>query len=167
MTILARRVLVGNFLLTSSAGAGMLCLHWWSLSPTTAIYRASAFVLAMLAVHVIGWQKYSRQFQSQFDQARSGNAGCSVSVNRILRSNFRAIVGTQLPVLVLSALVLDGGFCFRVTLAATCAHWAAICLALIKRTGLPITTLDRWVIRWGLLPCLAIATIAAAMLQNV
>lgn len=90
--------------------------------------------------------------------------GTAMATRNIERSpQLKAITATQLPCLVLSALLLDGGRGLKICIAAIFAHW--VCVGIICTRNQPsISPMDTFLIRWGFLPCLTVAIVIASSL---
>jgi hypothetical protein len=70
----------------------------------------------------------------------------------------------QLPLLVLSSLILDGGQLFKHVAIASVAVWILIVIALVRRGRQP-SGLDWLAVKWGFVPFLLI-TIMLSMIFN-
>jgi len=142
-------VLGTSFCAFSCLGTGYLYAVWSDQGVPIAVLRSALFVAVMAAVHLVGFRMYMRQFApAGTHPLRQGLPG--------LKPHREAILAQQLPVLLLAALLLDGGLGLRVCLIACLAHWLIIAL-ILTRTVQPPAGLDRGLIRWGFFPCLAIA----------
>lgn len=77
-----------------------------------------------------------------------------------IRPQLKTIIATQLPCLVVSALLLDGGRNLKICIAAILAHW--VCVGIICSRNQPsISLMDTFLIRWGFVPCLTVAIVIA------
>jgi hypothetical protein len=108
-------------------------LHGW--------LAAMIFVSAMAAISIAGFQAYKKQL-----------VGPALTQNRPTKSIYRtAIVSSiiwQVTILILSALVLDGGRVFHICVVASTAFWPMTALITFRRPTSP-TTIDLLAIRWG------------------
>jgi hypothetical protein len=93
---------------------------------------------------------------------RTHTPKASVETHRSLRSAIRDGLLLQAPLLLLSALMLDGGTMLRVALIALVAKWVVSLVIWHFRSGAP-TRVDLLFVRWGYVPLL-IATYFAAIL---
>ena len=66
----------------------------------------------------------------------------------------------------ITALILDGGFTFRVCLAAAIAHWVAVTIVVIRRRTSP-TMLDVGVLKFGFLFCFVLAFVAPFLISAI
>lgn len=66
-----------------------------------------------------------------------------------LREAFTFAIAQQMPLLVFSALILDGGVLFRVVLVATIAFWCFILVFMARRRDKP-TNVDTLFIKYGI-----------------
>ena len=78
----------------------------------------------------------------------------------LVRPHRFVIAMTQLSCLILSAITLDGGQSFRFCIAACIGHWVLVALICARRGG-TITSMERWLLRWGLFPCVAAVIVIA------
>ena len=69
------------------------------------------------------------------------------------RDAIRFSVIQQLPLLILSALLLDGGLVFKRVAIASIAFWILILIIMIRR-GRNIPSPDIYLVKWGYLPML-------------
>ena len=152
-TTLARPVLSISFVVTSLVGVAFLLAFWLSIDVVTATVRATLFVASMAAVHWIGYRLYAAQDSPTMP---SRNVDFSHA-----RPHVSLIAATQLPCLILAAMLLDGGRGFRICVAAVFAHWLVIAF-ISARDRSNLTTMDTFVMRWGFFPCL----VCAALIGN-
>lgn len=145
---LARPVLTTSFAATSLIGITFLLCFWLSVDVATAIVRASFFAVAMAAVHWCGYRLYVAQ-ETLTMPSRNVNFSH-------VRPHLPLIASTQLPCLLLAAMLLDGGRGFRICIAAVFAHWLAIAF-ISARDRAELTVMDTFIMRWGFFPCLACA----------
>lgn len=145
---IARPVLLFSFVATSLLGVAFLMSVWLSTDAAAAIVRSSLFIVAMAAVHWIGFRAYVAQDEHAIVARR-------IDFSKI-QPHLRTVLLAQLICLFLSSLLLDGGRGFRICVAATMAHWAAIAMV-CWRDRAELTLLDVFVVRWGLLVALTIA----------
>ncbi len=75
-----------------------------------------------------------------------------------VRPHLYIITLTQLPCVLIAAMLLDGGRGFRICVAAVFAHWLAIAF-ISARDRAELTLTDTLVMSWGFLPCLACAAL--------
>lgn len=142
-------VLWTSFFICSGLGTGYLFFVWSETSLATAGLRSGLFVTVMAFVHLIGYRIYLGQSASTITHPVQQRL-------QRLKPHRQAILAQQLPVLLLAALLLDGGQGFRVCLTACVAHWLIIALVLTRPRQL-LGRLDHGLMRWGFFPCLAIA----------
>ena len=64
----------------------------------------------------------------------------------------------QLPLLMLSAMLLDGGLVFKRVAIASVAYWILVVIIMIRR-GRNIPDADKLLVKWGYLPLLLITCI--------
>ena len=152
-TTLARPVLSISFVVTSLVGVAFLLAFWLSIDVVTATVRATLFVASMAAVHWIGYRLYAAQDSPTMPSR-------NVDFSHV-RPHLSLIAATQLPCLILAAMLLDGGRGFRICVAAVFAHWLAIAF-ISARDRSNLTTMDTFVMRWGFFPCL----VCAALIGN-
>jgi hypothetical protein len=152
-TTLARPVLSISLVVTSLVGVAFLLSFWLSIDVVTATVRATLFVASMAAVHWIGYRLYAAQDSPTMPSR-------NVDFSHV-RPHLSLIAATQLPCLILAAMLLDGGRGFRICVAAVFAHWLAIAF-ISARDRSNLTTMDTFVMRWGFFPCL----VCAALIGN-
>ena len=149
-TTLARPVLSVSFVVSSLAGVAFLLAFWLSTDVSTAVVRASLFVASMAVVHWVGFRLY-------ITQESSAMTSRNVDFSHV-RPHLTAIASTQLPCLLLAAMLLDGGRGLRVCVAAVVAHLLAIAFVSV-RSRYELTATDTFTMRWGFFPCLACAVL--------
>lgn len=81
-------------------------------------------------------------------------------------SDYALAIAQQGFLLLLTALLLDGGFMFRVCCVAAIAHWIAILVVRGRRPAEP-TTLDVGVLKFGFLFCFLLAYSAALVVLRI
>jgi len=152
MSAICRRplpILCTSFVVFSCLGTGYLYAVWSGTDLPIAGLRSALFVAVMAVVHLIGFRMYMRQSASAATHPLQQSL-------QSLKPHRDAILAQQLPVLLLAALLLDGGLGLQVCLIACVAHWLIIAL-ILTRTAPQLEWLDRGLIRWGFFACLAIA----------
>ena len=88
----------------------------------------------------------------------SARAICSVEYDRALR----VALGLQIPIALVSMLVLDLGRTARVCGIAMLGFWLAAALIAARRPWTP-TPADLRFWRWGFIPCFVLALVCAAL----
>lgn len=79
----------------------------------------------------------------------------------LLGPHLARIAWTQLPCLLLSALLLDGGRGLRVCVIAMLVHWLIIAYVLVRAQD-ELSPADKYLVRGGFLPCLLCAIMFAS-----
>jgi len=82
------------------------------------------------------------------------------------RADLALAIAQQGLFLLFTALLLDGGFMFRVCCAAAIAHWVAMVIVRIRRPAEP-STLDVGVVKFGFLFCFLLAYSAALVVVRI
>ncbi|MEM6471878.1 MAG: hypothetical protein AAF802_20125 [Planctomycetota bacterium] len=149
-TTLARPVLSASFAVTTLIGVGFLLAFWLPTDTAAALVRSTLFVASMAAIHWFGYRPYIAQ---DAPTMTSRNVDFSH-----VRPHLSVIALTQLPCLLLAAMLLDGGRGFRICIAAVFAHWLAIAF-ISPRDRDELTPMDTLVMRWGFFPCLVCAVL--------
>jgi hypothetical protein len=144
-TTLARPVLSASFAFTSLLGVAFLLAFWLPTDTAAALVRSTLFVASMAAVHWLGYRLYITQ-----DAATMTSRNVDFSH---VRPHLSLIALTQLPCLLLAAMLLDGGRGFRICVVAVFAHWLAIAFVTARERD-ELTPMDTFVLRWGFFPCL-------------
>ena len=80
-----------------------------------------------------------------------------------LRSAFWVAIAQQVPVLCLSALLLDGGVVYRRVTIAMVAYWCFVAVFLVRRRDRP-TNVDGLFIKYGIWPLIVVVNLAAQLL---
>ncbi len=155
-TTLDRHVLSVSFAVTSLLGVAFLLAFWLPTDIAAAMGRAALFVVSMAVVHWLGYRLYITQ---DTPTMTSRNVDFSH-----VRHHLWGIALTQLPCLLLAAMLLDGGRGFRICIAAIFAHWLAIAF-ISARDRAELTQVDAFVMRWGFFPCLACAVLIGNVLR--
>lgn len=157
---LARPVLSVSFVLMSLIGVGFLLNYWAAHDVSIGLARSALFVSVMGGVHWLGYCVYQHQHWQNGPSKNQPVKNEVWSMPRfdcsIVRPNLVQVALTQLPCLLVAAMLLDGGRGFRICVAAVVAHWLAIGLICLRGND-GLTALDRWVIPWGFFGCLAVA----------
>ena len=96
----------------------------------------------------------------------SGHLQDDTKRSRRRRSDLALAIAQQAVLLLFTALLLDGGFMFRVCCVAAIAHWVAMVLVRIRRPAEP-TTLDTGVVKFGFLFCFLLAYSAALVVVRI
>jgi hypothetical protein len=143
-------------ILASLAGA----LGYYSLSFVStriAVGRSAVFVVFMAGVHFIGYRLWKRQVAPN----QGGEATLdSRPVSPVYWRAARTALLQQGIVLVLAAMVLDGGLTYIAAIVAVVAYWLAFGIIILRRPCLP-TPADVLFMRYGfLLVSLAVVTAA-------
>jgi hypothetical protein len=85
---------------------------------------------------------------------------------QIISPHYRSAAGralrVQIPLAIVSALMLDGGRIARCCAAALLGFWIVALVIAFRRPWAP-TQFDLWLWRWGFLPCFIIALVFAGM----
>ena len=149
-TTLARPMLSASFAVTSLIGVAFLLAFWLPTDTTTALIRSTLFVASMAAIHWFGYRLYIAQ-----DAPTMTSRNIDFSH---VRPHLSTIALTQLPCLLLAAMLLDGGRGFRICVAAVFAHCLAIAF-ISARDRAELTQMDTFIMRWGFFPCFACAVL--------
>lgn len=147
-------ILIASFVVTSFVGAASIAGYWLSSDAGMAFIRASLFVVVVAAVHWIGYRLYDAQ---ESPVKKSPDLDFS-----LVRQHLPMILFPQFACLILGAVLLDGGRGFRTCIVAIIAHWVAIIFCAARERS-ELTALNRFVIRWGLFPCLACTVLLSSM----
>ncbi len=83
----------------------------------------------------------------------------------LVRPHRLHVLVSQLIGLVLSAMLLDGGYGFRICVVAVFVHWLAIAFVSVRRPE-DFTAFDAIAVRWGFLPCLVCTAIIGKIISN-
>ena len=148
MKVYARPALIVSFLVASVLGASFVFAYWAAQGIPLAATRSVLFVFIMACVHLAGYLLYIRQFG---DGAPSLNLAPSTTSRVTLRPFLNLVLIQQVPVLLLTALMLDGGRLFQRCTFAALTHWVAIALIVGRRSSNP-SSIDDFIVRWGYFP---------------
>ena len=110
----------------------------------------------MAVVHLVGYLAWRRQYTVD------GLGVRPTPYSKSFVSALKTAVIVQMILLVLTALMLDGGQMFRLCLMAVVVHWIGIGIVAVRRGAVP-TTLDLLFMRYGAV----ILTIAAPFVAAV
>jgi hypothetical protein len=154
-----------SFVLVSVLGCVFLVRYWSSVGhPERGVTRALAFVAIMAAVHVVGYRAYRRQ-----DPSLVLDGEVPVEPKARIAPEYRPAIRValvqQMVLLILSALMLDGGRALRVCSIAIVAHALAIFLIVWRRPTGP-TPLDLALIRFGFCLILIVVAITAPFVSR-
>ena len=100
------------------------------------------------------------------DSSPSSHLQDDTKLSRWHRADVAFAMAQQAVLLLLTALLLDGGFMLRVCCVAAIAHWAAMVIIRIRRPVEP-TTLDVGVVKFGFLFCFLLAYSAALVVLSI
>lgn len=138
-------VIAASYCATVTVGTLFLVGVWSSNgAPIVGVYRAILFVTIMAAVHAIGAALY-------FAQNKQEPKSKTVKSNWTLRSSILLALSQQCVFMLLTALILDGGYLFRCFTIALLGHWFIIGMLSWRRRE-SMTTFDLGIIRYGYLP---------------
>lgn len=139
-------VLAASYLVLTVSGLVFLFHFWSDHHWAIATSRTAIFALSCTLLHLAGFQLYSRQ-----SNPASLAPAADTQAYRQPRSDFLPLVLTQqVPLLLLAALLLDGGQAFRIFGVAAIAHWSVIAMIQLRRRK--FTRGDEFLIRWGFIP---------------
>ena len=152
---LARLTMFASFGVSSLAGIAFLLAFWIPTDLATALVRSALFATAMAVVHWTGYGLYLAQDTHPM-------VFRNVDFSHV-RPHFSVVALTQLPCLLLAALLLDGGKGLRICITAVFAHWLAITF-ISARDRSELTWMDNCLSRWGFIPCLVCTALIGNMI---
>jgi hypothetical protein len=143
----ARSAVLLGWLVLSVIGVFAITQHWMAQGDLReGVARALLYEGIISCVCIAGYLLHSRQsfvgLQAIADQPPT------TYIATDFRSALRDGLLFQLPILVLTALLLDGGRVFHVTKVAACAYWPMAALIYFNRRASP-TYVDLIAIRYG------------------
>ena len=146
-----------SFIFCTVCGVLFIYKHWGDESTSLAIGRSSLFVLVLAAVHLGGFALFAKQFQP-------ATAPVDMPVERAAEDRspafLRVVLLQQIPLLVLTSLLLDGGGTFRGYCVGAIAHWAVIGIIHMRRRR---TRIDMIIVRWGFIPIVILTGLMAPL----
>ena len=148
MNVYARPIIIVSFVVTSILGASFVFAFWADQSIAIRATRSALFVVILACVNLAGYLLYVRQFA---DGASTPELAPSTSSGVSLQPFLKLVLIQQLPLLLLTAQMLDGGRLFQRCLFAALAHWVAIALIMDRRSSNP-SSIDVFMVRWGFFP---------------
>ena len=148
MNVYARQIMIVSFVVASVLGASFVFAFWMDQSIAIGATRSALFVVILACVHLAGYLLYVRQFA---DGASTPDLVPSTSSGDSLQPFLKLVLIQQLPLLLLTAQMLDGGRLFQRCLFAALAHWVAIVLIMDRRSSNP-SSIDVFMVRWGFFP---------------
>lgn len=144
-------ILIMSCGVVTSLGVLFIYNHWSGSNPSIAYSRSILFALIAAILHVVGFALYARQFA-----VTAAGPPAPLHAEDQPRLEFlRVVLLQQIPLLALTALLLDGGHVFRSYCVGAIAHWSLIAIILLGRR--PLTRLDVFLIRWGFIPLVMLA----------
>jgi hypothetical protein len=153
----AELALTLSFCMISALGVAAVYQGWNGPSTFMAFGRCTVFVAFMATVHLIGYRLWRRQFTHGQD---SGNQLPATPIVPVYRAPIRSALLQQSVVLILAALMLDGGLTFNMAVIAIVAYWLAVGVILARRPGSP-TRADILLIRYGFLLVFGVVLVTA------
>ena len=143
----AMLALTVSFCVISTLWGLLLYWCWGGFSVYMAVGRCVVFVVFMAWVHLIGY----RLWQGQFAQDKGhGNESALRPISSAYRPAVKTALLQQGIVLVLAALMLDGGLTFNVAVIAVLGYWLGFGVIVVRRPSSP-TWGDILLIRYGFL----------------
>lgn len=141
-----------SFLVTSLLGVSFVYSFWASSSLAMAWQRSGLFVVAIAGVHFLGFVLYTNQAPSVATNPVLTQSGTEEETSKLTLLPFLpAILIQQISVLVLAALLLDGGMSFHRSCLGVIGHWTCIAAILIGRRNCA-TRIDEFIMKWGFIP---------------
>lgn len=159
----AKWQLAASFIFCTACGGLFIYTHWGVENVSLAVGRTALFVLVLAALHLGGFALYARQFQSAtvpLDATASVDAPAVPTAQDGFPAFLRVVLLQQIPLLFLTALLLDGGGTFRRYCVGAIAHWAVIAIIRARRRH---TRLDMIIVRWGFIPIVILVGLTARM----
>lgn len=140
------KLLAISFSAVSLIGGIGLFTYWWTQnSIETGVARVALFVAIMAAVHGLCAALYISQDDSRVDSK------FRLAKSWTLRGSVRIALIQYLFFILITALILDGGFLFRCFGCGLLAHGFLTVTICLRRPSVP-TRLDLGLIRYGYLP---------------
>jgi hypothetical protein len=156
MTISAKAAIAVSWAMTMTVGCVFVAGYWVARgSAGAAVVHGLLFAVIMTFIHVLGYHAYAHQAE------RGGYL--SAALAPALISAARASLLQQGAVLVLAALVLDGGRTFHAALIAAMAYWLGLAVVVVRRPSSP-TAVDVFLVKYGFLFVLLIVLTVGPMI---
>lgn len=143
----AQLALMILFCITSTLGGTILYHGWVNVGVYMAVGRCAVFVAFMAGVHLIGCRLWQQQ---RVRHQRDNNKSLTRPISPAYWPPVQTALLQQGIIVVLTALTMDGGLIFHVTVIAVLAYWLAFGVILARRPSAP-TQGDLFLIRYGFL----------------
>jgi hypothetical protein len=137
-------ILLASFCILSVLGVWLIWMGWRNVSVgvvNTAGERCAVYVTLIAGVHLIGYCLWWRQQQGERQKS---------PVAAVYGPAIRTALLQQGIVLILTALLLDGGQTFSSAVIALVAHWLTVIILVCRRPSSP-TEGDVLLVRYGFL----------------
>ena len=158
MTMTEKQIWVISFTVITLLGLVIILPYWISEGEAfTGLLYSSFFVFIMLCLHGGAYLLHKNQMQQKAGQSDSHESEEEIM---LLMPALRSAVIQHLFFLILTSLILDGGFILQVCRIAILAHWGGI-IMLIARMKLKYTQSDIQFIRFAFFPILSLALFLA------
>ena len=155
MTVSAKTAIAVSWVVTMTVGCVFVTGYWVAHgSAGRAVVNGLLFAVIMTCIHVVGYHTHTRQAE------RGGYL--STALAPALTSAVRASLLQQGVVLLLAALVLDGGRTFHAALVAAIAYWIGLVVIAFRRPRSP-TAVDIFLVKYGFLFVLPIVLTVGPM----
>jgi hypothetical protein len=159
-------MLLLSFVVLSALGSWFIVGHWSSRpgGRFEGVTRSLIFIGIMALVHVAGDRALHEQ-----NAARPGDPVAKEPAERAIqayRPAIRFALLQQIPILILTALMLDGGRALRYWGIVMLAHWLAVLLIVVRRPARP-TPGDLAVIRYGCWLILIAVVLIAPLVSRI
>ena len=149
-----------SFSAMSLVGGFAVFTYWWTHDAiNTGVTRVAMFVAIMAAVHGLGAALYVTQDESHGESERR------LTKLWTLRGSLWGAFIQYVFFLLITALILDGGFIFRCFGIGVLAHGCLTGMIFLRRASTP-TSLDVSLIRYGYLPVALIVSWAVTFVHQ-
>lgn len=164
--------LIFSFVVLAGVGGASVYRHWADQGQTAkGITRATVLVGVLGLLHGLGGWLMRRQGRAAAlavgpsapfpgGETLATEPPPSVVHDRAFQDAVGLAALQQAVVLVLAAMLLDGGRALRVAVVAAAAHWAAVLWIRWRRPS-PLSPRDAQIIRYGYLPMVLAAALLA------
>jgi hypothetical protein len=158
--------LLASFLIISALGSWFIVRHWRSRpeGQLAGGSRALLFVGIMALVHVAGFRALHEQGRAR--TGTPGMKGLAEQSTQAYRLAIRVALLQQIPILVLTSLMLDGGRALRIWGIVLLAHWLAVLLIVMRRAERPAPS-DLAMIRYGFWLILIAVVLFAPLVSRI
>ena len=129
----ARLTLTISFGIIGGLGSWLIYNRWCGVSMQMAVGRCAAFVGFMAFVHWIGYFLWRRQFV----RCPNGGEKLRSPISSEYRPAIKTVLLQQAVVLILAALVLDGGVTFNSAVISVVGFWLGLGVILVRRPDSP------------------------------